>query len=102
VFYIVDAFAIDADRSMHLGAEIARALMAGASDLFAEPPAIEKVEVFGAKLTETIAARSPTPTATATATATSTAHHLAALVPGRGDLCASEEGLALRAARGGT
>jgi quinol monooxygenase YgiN len=50
VFYIVDAFASDADRSKHLGGDIAKALMAKAPELFAEPPAIEKAEVLGSKL----------------------------------------------------
>lgn len=50
VFYIVDAFATDADRDKHLGGDIARALLAKAPELLAEPPAIEKAEVLGAKL----------------------------------------------------
>ena len=50
VFYIVDAFASDGDRSKHLGGEIAKALMANAAELLAEPPAIEKVDVLGSKL----------------------------------------------------
>jgi quinol monooxygenase YgiN len=50
VFYIVDAFANDADRSRHLSGEIAKALMAKASDLLAEPPKIEKADVLGKKL----------------------------------------------------
>jgi quinol monooxygenase YgiN len=50
VFYIVDAFATEADRDKHLAGDIARALMAKASELLAEPPAIEKADVLGAKL----------------------------------------------------
>jgi quinol monooxygenase YgiN len=50
VFYIVDAFANDGDREKHLGGDIARALMAKAPELLAEPPKIEKVDVLGAKL----------------------------------------------------
>lgn len=50
VFYIVDAFASDDDRSKHLGGEIAKALMANAAALLAEPPSIEKVDVVGQKL----------------------------------------------------
>ena len=50
VFYIVDAFAADADRDRHLGGEIAKALMARAGELLAEAPAIEKAEVLGSKL----------------------------------------------------
>jgi quinol monooxygenase YgiN len=49
VFYIVDAFANDADRSKHLGGEIAKALMAKAPELLAEPPRIEKADVLGVK-----------------------------------------------------
>jgi quinol monooxygenase YgiN len=50
VFYIVDAFANDADRSKHLGGEIAKALMAKAGELLAEAPKIEKADVLGVKL----------------------------------------------------
>ena len=50
VFYIVDAFANDADRGKHLGGEIAKALMAKAPELLAEPPKIEKADVLGVKL----------------------------------------------------
>jgi quinol monooxygenase YgiN len=50
VFYIVDAFATEADRDRHLGGEIAKALMAKAPELLAEPPKIEKAEVLGQKL----------------------------------------------------
>jgi quinol monooxygenase YgiN len=50
VFYIVDAFANDADRDRHLSGEIAKALMSKAPELLAEPPTIEKAAVLGAKL----------------------------------------------------
>lgn len=50
VFYIVDAFANDADRGKHLGGDIAKALMANAGTLLAEPPVIEKADVLGVKL----------------------------------------------------
>ena len=50
VFYIVDAFANDADRGKHLSGEIAKALMAKAPELLAEPPKIEKADVLGVKL----------------------------------------------------
>ena len=50
VFYIVDAFANDGDRDKHLNGEIAKALMAKASELLAEPPQIEKADVLGVKL----------------------------------------------------
>lgn len=49
VFYIVDAFATEADRGKHLSGEIAKALMANAETLLAEPPKIENVEVLAAK-----------------------------------------------------
>jgi quinol monooxygenase YgiN len=50
VFYIVDAFASSADRERHLAGEIAKALMARAAELLAEPPKIEHADVLGAKL----------------------------------------------------
>jgi quinol monooxygenase YgiN len=50
VFYIVDAFATDDDRGKHLSGDIARALMAKAGELLAEPPRIEKADVLGVKL----------------------------------------------------
>ncbi len=49
-FWIVDAFASDADRAKHLGGDIARALMAKAPELLAEPPEIHKADVLAAKL----------------------------------------------------
>lgn len=56
VFYIVDAFANDADRGKHLGGDIAKALMAQAPTLLAEPPKIEKAEILGVKLPGLVAA----------------------------------------------
>jgi quinol monooxygenase YgiN len=50
VFYIVDAFANNADRERHLGGEIAKALMINAPELLAEAPKIEKADVIGFKL----------------------------------------------------
>lgn len=50
VFWIVDAFESDADRKRHLSGEIARALLARASELLAEPPAILEADVLGEKL----------------------------------------------------
>jgi quinol monooxygenase YgiN len=50
VFYIVDAFAGDTEREKHLTGEIAKALMAKAGELLAEPPKIEKADVLGVKL----------------------------------------------------
>lgn len=49
-FAIFDAFRDDAGRQAHLTGPIAKALMAKAPDLFAVPPAIERLDVLGAKL----------------------------------------------------
>ena len=49
-FAIFDTFADEAGRRRHLGGPIAQALMARASELFSAPPAIEPLEVLGAKL----------------------------------------------------
>ncbi|UVT18136.1 MAG: antibiotic biosynthesis monooxygenase (plasmid) [Nitrospira sp.] len=49
-FGIFDAFADDAGRKAHLAGPIAAALMAKASELLAEPPQIEHVDVLGAKI----------------------------------------------------
>jgi len=49
-FAIFDAFADEAGRQRHLTAPIAQALMAQAPTLFAAPPAIEPLDVLGAKL----------------------------------------------------
>ena len=49
-FAIFDAFGDEAARQRHLNGPIAQALMAQASALFAMPPAIEPLEVLGAKL----------------------------------------------------
>ena len=51
-FYIVDAFANDADRAKHLHGEIAAALGKNAPTMFAEPPTIEKVDVLASKVTK--------------------------------------------------
>lgn len=50
VFYIVDAFANDADRTKHLQGEIARALLGRADELLGEPPSIEQADVLAAKV----------------------------------------------------
>ena len=47
---IFDTFADDAGRQAHLSGRVAAALMARASELFAQPPAIEKVDILAAKL----------------------------------------------------
>ena len=49
-FGIFDAFPDDAGRQAHLSGRVAAALMAKAAELFAKPPAIEKVDVLAAKL----------------------------------------------------
>src|SRR4029077_20634017 len=50
-FAIFDAFADEAARAGHLSGPIAQALMAAAPDLLASPPAIERIDVLGAKPT---------------------------------------------------
>ena len=49
-FGIFDAFPDQAGRQAHLAGQVAAALKARASELFAEPPKIEMVEVLAAKL----------------------------------------------------
>ena len=49
-FGIFDAFPDDAGRQAHLTGRVAAALMAKASELFAQPPVIEKADVLAAKL----------------------------------------------------
>jgi len=49
-FGVFDAFADEAGREAHLNGPIAQALMAQAPVLFAVPPAIEPLDVLGAKL----------------------------------------------------
>jgi quinol monooxygenase YgiN len=49
-FGVFDAFADEAGRQAHLKGPIAKALMANATHLFAEPPSIERIEIMGAKL----------------------------------------------------
>lgn len=49
-FGIFDAFPDENGRQAHLSGRVAAALMAKASDLLAEPPSIEKVDVLAAKL----------------------------------------------------
>ena len=49
-FGVFDAFADETGRQTHLNGPIAKALFAKASELLAEPPSIEKVDVLGAKL----------------------------------------------------
>jgi quinol monooxygenase YgiN len=49
-FGIFDTFPDEAGRQAHLSGEVAKALMSKASELFAEPPSIEKAEILAAKL----------------------------------------------------
>ena len=49
VFGIFDAFATEQDRQAHLTGPIAKALMAQADELLAEPPTIEALDVLGVK-----------------------------------------------------
>lgn len=53
-FAIFDAFADESGRETHLNGPIAKALMAHAPDLLAEPPSIERTEFLGAKLPQEI------------------------------------------------
>ena len=48
-FGVFDAFADENGRQTHLKGPIAQALMAKAPELFTAPPAIEPLEVLGAK-----------------------------------------------------
>ena len=47
---VLDAFKDESGRQAHLNGPIAKALMAQAPELFSKPPAIERIEVLGAKL----------------------------------------------------
>lgn len=49
-FGIFDAFPDEDGRQAHLAGKVAAALMEKASELLAQPPAIEKVDVLAAKL----------------------------------------------------
>lgn len=49
-FAIFDTFDDEAGRQRHLSGPIAQALMANAPTLLATPPAIESLEILGAKL----------------------------------------------------
>ena len=49
-FWIVDAFPGEDERQAHLGGEIAKALMANAERLLAEPPELGMADVLAAKL----------------------------------------------------
>lgn len=49
-FGIFDAFPDESGRKAHLNGKVAAALMAKASDLLAQPPVIEKVDILATKL----------------------------------------------------
>ena len=49
-FGIFDAFPDEAGRQAHLSGRVAAGLMAKASELLAQPPVIQKVDVLAAKL----------------------------------------------------
>jgi quinol monooxygenase YgiN len=49
-FGIFDVFRDETGRQAHLSGPIAAALMAKASDLLAQPPVIEKIDVLASKL----------------------------------------------------
>jgi quinol monooxygenase YgiN len=49
-FGIFDAFPDESGRQAHLTGRVAAALMANASELLAEPPTIQKLDVLAAKL----------------------------------------------------
>jgi quinol monooxygenase YgiN len=49
-FGIFDAFTGESGRQAHLNGPIAKALFAKAPELLSKPPAIEQVDVLGAKL----------------------------------------------------
>ena len=49
VFGVFDTFNDEAGRDAHLNGEIAKALMAKASELFSEPPKIHKIDILAVK-----------------------------------------------------
>lgn len=49
-FGIFDTFLDDSGRDAHLNGKVAAALMQKAPDLFAKPPAIQKIDVLASKL----------------------------------------------------
>jgi quinol monooxygenase YgiN len=51
-FGIFDTFPDEQGRQAHLSGEVAKALMAKASDLLSEPPVIQKVDILAAKMAE--------------------------------------------------
>jgi quinol monooxygenase YgiN len=49
-FGIFDAFPDEAGRRAHLAGQVAAALMAKASEILAQPPSVEKLDILAAKL----------------------------------------------------
>jgi quinol monooxygenase YgiN len=49
-FGVFDAFTDESGRQAHLNGPIAKALMGAAAELLVNPPAIEAIEILGAKL----------------------------------------------------
>ncbi len=49
-FGIFDAFENEENRQQHLNGSIAKALMANASELLAQAPIIEKINILGSKI----------------------------------------------------
>ena len=49
-FGIFDVFPGESGRQAHLSGQVAAALMARASELFSQPPVIERVDILAAKL----------------------------------------------------
>jgi quinol monooxygenase YgiN len=58
-FGIFDAFPDESGRQAHLAGKVAAALKARADELFADPPAIEQVDVLAAKLSQQRARTQP-------------------------------------------
>ena len=52
MYAIVDTFDDDAGRNAHLNGKVAAALLSRASELFAKPPSIAKLEVLAAKVSK--------------------------------------------------
>ena len=53
-FVIFDAFPDEAGRQAHLSGAVAAALKEKASDLFSQPPSIEKADVLASKLAQAV------------------------------------------------
>ena len=53
-FAVFDSFHDESGRQNHLNGPIAKALMANAPKMLAEPPSIERTEVLGAKISQEV------------------------------------------------